>query len=270
MSTPFQRLTDLDPNVKHFRVFGCAAFVLLTSRFDKLSAIPLLVTFIGYDIESKAYRVYNAVNKKIYISTNVRFNESVFGRAARYDLELVDDLDILLPQNRKHQSRTCSVSTKIALPTDDTPHSFSKTTSTKVISTSIQESSLSDLETTPTPIPFILFASPYPPPQGEPTVEIEWFQDSTPIVNSANRSTSPTSNTIVGDVSNSRTITPRSMRTPAYWKDYVSYSAKKSGNTLNCYEVEIIDYMGEQLIFDKAIKIPKWHASMVDELNSIH
>lgn len=97
MSTPFWRLTGLIPNVKHFRVFGCAASVLLTTRFDKLSARSLPVTFIGYDTQSKAYCVYDVVNKKIYISRNIKFNESIFELAAQYDPELVDDLDILLP-----------------------------------------------------------------------------------------------------------------------------------------------------------------------------
>lgn len=143
MSTPFQRLTDLIPNVKHLRIFGCAASVLLTTRLDKLFARYLSITFIGYDTQSKAYRVYDVVNKKFYISRNVRFNESIFGFAARYNFELVVDLVILLPQNRKHQSRTCSVSTKNALPTNDTPHSFSKTTSTHAIPPSIQKSSFS-------------------------------------------------------------------------------------------------------------------------------
>lgn len=64
MSIPFQWLTGLILNVKHFRVFGCAASVLLTTRFDKLSARSLPITFIGYDSQSKAYRVYDAVNKK--------------------------------------------------------------------------------------------------------------------------------------------------------------------------------------------------------------
>lgn len=50
----------------------------------------------------------------------------------------------------------------------------------------------------------------------------------------------------------------------------MSYSAEIPGITLNCYEVEIIDYMGEQLTFDKAIKILEWHMSMVDELKFIH
>lgn len=48
MSTPFQKLTGLVPKLKHLRVFGCAALVLLTTKFDKFSARFLPKTFIGY------------------------------------------------------------------------------------------------------------------------------------------------------------------------------------------------------------------------------
>lgn len=50
----------------------------------------------------------------------------------------------------------------------------------------------------------------------------------------------------------------------------MSFSAKIPEITLDCYEVEIIDYMEKQFTFDKAIKIFEWHVSMVDELNFIH
>lgn len=71
MYTPFQKLTGLIPNLKHLRVFGCADSVLLTTLHDKLFAKVLPVTFIGYDTQSKAYRVYDTINMNPYLDSRL-------------------------------------------------------------------------------------------------------------------------------------------------------------------------------------------------------
>lgn len=262
-------MTSLIPNVKHFKVFGCAPSILLTTKFDKLSARSILVTFIGYDTQSKAYRVYDIVNEKVYISRNVRFNESVFGLAARHDPELVDDLDILLPQKIKPQSKPSivNVTSENALPTDATSHSFSETTPSQTIAPYILEFTISDVDTTSTS-PFSSSVLSLPPPPDEPTVESEWFE--TPTVDSTDINTPTSSDPIIENMPNSRPITSRSRRPLAYWKHYVSYNVGIPGNTFDCNEVELTDFMEEQLTFNKAFKTLECHASMVDELNSIH
>lgn len=69
-------------------------------------------------------------NERSVTNRNVRFNDSVFGLAVRYDLELVDDLIIILPRKIKLQSRTCFIKivSENVLPTDATPHLFPEST----------------------------------------------------------------------------------------------------------------------------------------------
>lgn len=110
MSTPFQRLTGLISNLKPLRVFGCAASVLLKTRHDKLFAKVLSVTFIVYDIQSKAYRVYDSINEIVYISRNVKFNESIFGLAARHGPDLIAILDIMLHPKMPSAQSICAFS----------------------------------------------------------------------------------------------------------------------------------------------------------------
>jgi hypothetical protein len=91
----------------------CAASVLLTTKVDKPFSQALPVTIIGYNTQSKAYWVYYVVMRR-YTSRNVRFNESIFGLATCYKLDLVSDLDTLLPL-----TPTTSVTLQIAPSTTD-------------------------------------------------------------------------------------------------------------------------------------------------------
>ena len=62
--------------MEHFRVFGCIGHVHVPdSKRIKLDDKSMKCTLLGVSEESKAYRLYNPVSKKIVISRDVVFEE---------------------------------------------------------------------------------------------------------------------------------------------------------------------------------------------------
>jgi len=74
--TPIESWSNKKPDISYLRIFGCDAYVLIPeekrTKFDDKSIKGL---FLGYDDESKAYRVVDTRTMKLYISRNVKFNE---------------------------------------------------------------------------------------------------------------------------------------------------------------------------------------------------
>nr|KYP51976.1 Copia protein [Cajanus cajan] len=59
--TPYEIYNGRKPNISYFRVFGCKCFVLKNGKekLGKFDAKDDGAIFLGYSINSKAYRVYN-------------------------------------------------------------------------------------------------------------------------------------------------------------------------------------------------------------------
>lgn len=74
--TPFEKWFDKKSGFEHIRVFGSEAFMHIpkvhTKKFDPRSKKMLLV---GYEGESRNYRVYDPTTKRVSISRDVVFNE---------------------------------------------------------------------------------------------------------------------------------------------------------------------------------------------------
>lgn len=80
---PYCLWHDISPerfNVKHLRVFGCAAYATLATslRDGKLSPTSIAGIHVGYDTDHKGYRIYHPPSRKIFVSTQVKFDESHF------------------------------------------------------------------------------------------------------------------------------------------------------------------------------------------------
>jgi len=75
--SPYQKLWNDKPMVRHFKVFGCVSYVFvpyhLRSKFDK-KAIRCI--FMGYDNERKAWKCCNPTIGHHYTSRDVIFNEA--------------------------------------------------------------------------------------------------------------------------------------------------------------------------------------------------
>ena len=91
--TPYELWKDKKPNIGFFKVFGCKCFILNTKdnlgKFDSKSDVGI---FLGYSINSKAYRVFNKRTLVVEESMHVTFDES---KPFSMEKEFVDD-DVVL------------------------------------------------------------------------------------------------------------------------------------------------------------------------------
>lgn len=77
--TPEELWNGKVPAVHYFRVFGCIAYSLIPEqRRTKLDDKALKCVLLGVSEESKAYKLYNPISKKIIISRDVFFKETEF------------------------------------------------------------------------------------------------------------------------------------------------------------------------------------------------
>nr|DAD19456.1 TPA_asm: hypothetical protein HUJ06_020919 [Nelumbo nucifera] len=74
--TPEEAWSGFKPSVAHFKVFGCIGHVHIPdNNKQKLDDKSLQCVFLGLSQESKAYRMYDPVSKKIIISRDMVFEE---------------------------------------------------------------------------------------------------------------------------------------------------------------------------------------------------
>jgi hypothetical protein len=73
---PQQAWSGKHHSVSHFRVFGCIAYAHVPKETrSKLDDKSEKCFFIGYDEQSKAYKLFNNVTKKFIVSRYVLFKE---------------------------------------------------------------------------------------------------------------------------------------------------------------------------------------------------
>jgi hypothetical protein len=73
-----EKFTSKKPNVSHFRVFGCIAYVHVPDeKRSKLDPKAEKCIFIGYSLEQKGYRCFNLSTQKLQLSIDVVFDEMV-------------------------------------------------------------------------------------------------------------------------------------------------------------------------------------------------
>jgi hypothetical protein len=74
--TPFEAWHGERPAVSFFRTFSCIAHVKNTKpHLKKLVDRSTLMIFVGYEAQSKAYRVYNPVDGRVGVTHDVVFDE---------------------------------------------------------------------------------------------------------------------------------------------------------------------------------------------------
>lgn len=97
--TPYYLKYGEDPDLKHIRVFGCTAFMLVPSvHRKKLDDKCRRMIFIGYS--SMGYRLLDPETKSITISRNVRFDEEK--RSKRH---LVENQEVPECENNLEESQ---------------------------------------------------------------------------------------------------------------------------------------------------------------------
>lgn len=75
--TPEEAWSNVKPSVHHFKVFGCLAYAHVTdTQRKKLDPKSIKCVNLGISEESKAYKLYDPVAKKIIVSRDVIFDET--------------------------------------------------------------------------------------------------------------------------------------------------------------------------------------------------
>jgi hypothetical protein len=90
--TSYELLTDKKPNVSYFRVFGSKCFILIT-RGRKSKFAPKVVEgfLLGYDSNTRAYRVFNKSTRLVEVSCDIVFDETNGSQVEQVDFDKLDD-----------------------------------------------------------------------------------------------------------------------------------------------------------------------------------
>jgi hypothetical protein len=90
--TPYVLLTDNKPNLSYFRVFGSKCYVLLKRPKSSKFAPRAYESFmLGYDLNSRAYRVFNMDSGCVEITCDAVFDETNSSQGEQCDLDDIDD-----------------------------------------------------------------------------------------------------------------------------------------------------------------------------------
>jgi hypothetical protein len=129
--TSYELLTGNKPNVSYFRVFGSKCYILVKKgRHSKFAPKAVEGFLLGYDSNTKAYRVFNKSSGMVEVSSDVVFDETNGSPREKVDLDDVDEEESLTaamrtmaigdvrPQEQLEQDQTSS-STMVHPPTQD-------------------------------------------------------------------------------------------------------------------------------------------------------
>jgi hypothetical protein len=90
--TPYELITCNKSNVSYFRVFGSKCYFLQKrSKSSKFAPKVYEGFLLGYDSNSRAYRVFNKDSNFVETTCDVVFDETNDSQVEQYDLDVVDD-----------------------------------------------------------------------------------------------------------------------------------------------------------------------------------
>jgi transposase InsO family protein len=132
--TSYELLTGNKPNVSYFRVFGSKCYILVKKgRHSKFAPKAVEGFLLGYDSNTKAYRVFNKSSGLVEVSSDVVFDETNGSPREQVDLDDVDEEEVSMaamrtmaigdvrPQELQEQDQPSS-STMVHPPTQDGEH----------------------------------------------------------------------------------------------------------------------------------------------------
>jgi hypothetical protein len=90
--TSYKLITGKKPNVSYVRVFGSKCFVLVKrERKSKFTPKAVEGFLLGYDSNTRAYRVFNKSTGLIEVSCGIVFDETNGSQVEQVDLDELDD-----------------------------------------------------------------------------------------------------------------------------------------------------------------------------------
>jgi hypothetical protein len=94
--TSYELLTGKKPNVSYFRVFGSKCFILIKrGRNSKFAPKAVEGFLLGYDSNTRAYRVFNKSTGLVEVSCDIVFDETNGSQVEQVDLDELDDEEAL-------------------------------------------------------------------------------------------------------------------------------------------------------------------------------
>ncbi|GJZ19175.1 putative ribonuclease H-like domain-containing protein [Tanacetum coccineum] len=144
--TPYELLFGHKPIISYIRPFGCHVTILDTlsvlGKFDGKSDEGFLV---GYSLNSKAYRVYNLVTKKVEVNLHVKFLEEKPNVKGVDTSEVTNSASILQSPNANASEEAEEDEELIVVPTT-IKHSAAKVRPRKSSTNSKEETFLTELK----------------------------------------------------------------------------------------------------------------------------
>jgi hypothetical protein len=90
--TSYELLTGKKPNISYFRVFGSKCFILIKrGRKSKFAPKAVGGFLLGYDSNTRAYRVFNKSTGLVEVSCDIVFDETNGSQVEKVDLDELDD-----------------------------------------------------------------------------------------------------------------------------------------------------------------------------------
>jgi hypothetical protein len=90
--TSYELLTGKKPKVSYFRVFGSKCFILVKRGIKSKFAPKAIEGFLlGYDSNTRAYRVFNKSTGLVEVSCDIVFDETNGSQVEQVDLDELDD-----------------------------------------------------------------------------------------------------------------------------------------------------------------------------------
>jgi hypothetical protein len=94
--TSYELLIGKKPNVSYFRVFGSKCFSLVKrGRKSKFAPKAVEGFLLGYDSNTRAYRVFNKSTGLVEVSCDIMFDETNGSQEEQVDLDELDDEEAL-------------------------------------------------------------------------------------------------------------------------------------------------------------------------------
>jgi hypothetical protein len=107
-NTSYELLTGKKPNVSYFRVFGSKCFILVKrgrkSKFAPKTAEGFL---LGYDSNTRAYRVFNKSSRQVEVSCDIVFVETNGSQVEQVDLDEISDEEAPCVRAKEHVHWGC-------------------------------------------------------------------------------------------------------------------------------------------------------------------
>jgi hypothetical protein len=93
--TVYELLTGNKPNVSYFRVFGSKCYILVKKdRHSKFAPKAVEGFLLGYDSNTKVYRVFNKSSCLVEVTSDIVFDETNGSPREKIDLDDIDENEV--------------------------------------------------------------------------------------------------------------------------------------------------------------------------------